>query len=167
MPTLFAWAVPTPFEESPVDHTWVTDYDNRQTPYPDINAVIAAQAIYWYCWGDFHVQGRSHQVPQGFLGSRAGDVSWANCLCASNAPSNTNGPTCGTIFHYGVDGVCHQLANQVLWATSGNGSALTVALARGYHLSSFFYGTYGLTHAAWSARKLQCAPQQVRVPERA
>src|SRR5208337_1345282 len=51
--TLYAWAVPAFIDESPVDHTWVTSYDNRKQGYPDIAAVIAAKQDYWYCWGDF------------------------------------------------------------------------------------------------------------------
>jgi hypothetical protein len=159
MATLWAWAVPTPFEDSPVDHTWVTDYDNRVNAYPNVAAVIAAQANYWFCWGDFHPDGSGAHQPKGYLGSAAGDLAWANCLCTSNASSASNLPTCGTIYHYGVDGVCHQLANQVLWSTSAiPGGPLTVAKARGYGLSTFFYGSYGLQHDAWSDRKTQCVP---------
>jgi hypothetical protein len=32
---LYAWAVPAFISESPVDHTWVTTYDNRVHSYPD------------------------------------------------------------------------------------------------------------------------------------
>lgn len=157
MATLWAWATPTPYPNSPVDHTWVTDYDNRQNPPTSIAAVISASLNYWFCWGAFHAQGNAPQVPQGYLGSQAGSVPFATCLCGSNAPSSRNPPTCGTIFTYGVDGVCHQLANQVLWATGSSSSGpLTVALARGYGASTFFYGTYGLQHAAWAARKASC-----------
>jgi hypothetical protein len=162
MSTLYAWASATPFPDSPVDHTWVTDYDNRvAAPYPNIAAVIAAGANYWFCWGDFHKKGTSTQVPKGFLGSKGGSVPWASCLCAPNAPSKSNRRTCGTIYYYGIDGVCHQLANQVLWSTGGGTRPLTVSKARGYRLSTFLYGTYGLQHDAWAARKVECAPPGV------
>lgn len=159
MATLWAWATPTPFADSPVDHTWVTDYDNRiDEPPENIAEVIAASANYWFCWGAFHERGDSPQVPQGYLGSQPGDNALANCLVTSNAPSTSSKPTSGTITLYGIEGVCHQLANQVLWATgSASQLPLTVGLARGYGASTFFYGTYGLQHHAWDARKSSCS----------
>ena len=36
MATLHAWATDAWFNGNLVDHTWVTTYDNRTTPYPDI-----------------------------------------------------------------------------------------------------------------------------------
>ena len=156
MLTLYAWASPTPFADSPVDHTWVTDYDDRVNLYANIAAIIAAQAHYWFCWGDFHAEARR------WLGSADGSVPWSSCLCAPNAPSASNQPTCGTIYHYGIDGVCHQLANQALWSTSGGGAKpLKVSKANGYGLSTFFYGTYGLQHGAWAARKTLCLPPAI------
>ena len=52
MPTttqLYAWAVPAFVDESPVDHTWVTSYDNRKQNFADVAAVIAANQDYWFC----------------------------------------------------------------------------------------------------------------------
>ncbi len=158
MATLWAWATPTPNTDSPVDHTWVTDYDNRiDEPPQNIAEVIGASANYWFCWGGFHERGDSPQVPLGYLGSEPGNNGLAHCLVTSNAPSASNKPTSGTICLYGIEGVCHQLANQVLWATgSASHRPLTVGLARGYGASAFFYGTYGLQHHAWDARKSAC-----------
>ncbi len=166
MTTLYAWVVPAYYSDSPVDHTFVTDYDNRVNDYATIAAVVAAGSNYWFCWGDFHSRGISTHLPGGSLGSAAGNLAQASCLCMPNVPSNTNPLACGTIYTYGVDGVCHQLANQVLWATASPGVApLTVAKARGYFVSTFIYGTYGLQHAAWAARKTQCVvPGSKAVP---
>ncbi|MET3652928.1 hypothetical protein [Dyella japonica] len=163
MTTLYAWATPAFSTDSPVDHTFVTDYDNRVDVYPSIEKVEQAQANYWYCWGIFHAQGDSSQQPQGYLGSANGNFSLAQCLCLPNKASDSIDPhirpnACGTIYHYGLDGVCHQLANQVLWATGGASTApLTVALARGYRASSFIYGTYGILHLDWKANISRCA----------
>jgi len=163
MTTLYAWATPAFSSDSPVDHTFVTDYDNRIDPYKSIKAVEKAQANYWYCWGDFHCQGESSEQPQGYLGSASGDFALAQCLCLPNKesdsiPPHTRPNACGTIYYYGLDGVCHQLANQVLWATGGTGTTpLTVALARGYRASSFIYGAYGILHHDWSANISRCA----------
>lgn len=72
----------------------------------------------------------------------------------------------GTIFRYGRDGVCHQLANQILYASGGDGVApLTVASARGYMFSSFRYGTYGQNDAAWKRKRDSCSPRRRR-PQR-
>lgn len=160
--TLFAWAVPAFVSGSPVDHTWVTAFDNRKVSYPSIADVIAAKQNYWFCWGGYHAAGTSPVKPAGFLGSKPGNLPLAICLVAPNADSRHVPAARGTIFKYGVDGVCHQLANQVLYAT-GKGSAapLTVKLARGYVASCFVYGTYGLQHAAWAARIASCSAANV------
>ncbi|MBI5113855.1 MAG: hypothetical protein HZA68_17955 [Rhodovulum sp.] len=155
--TLYAWAVPAFVAGSPVDHTWVTTYDNRQTAYPNDQAVAQAGQDYWYCWGGFHPTGGTPPNPTGFLGQQSGDLALARCYVRSNADSRQVPAARGTIFQYGVDGVCHQLANQVLWATAAPGqAALTVSNARGYMISSYIYGTYGLQAAAWAARIATC-----------
>lgn len=163
MSTLYAWVKPAFIQGFLWDHTWVTNYDNRVQSYPDINSVVAAGGSNWYCWGDFHQQGGTSGIPDGFIGSAAGATSYARCLCTDNSPSNADPSACGTIFKYGLHGVCHQLANQVLWATGGYGSSpLTVHLAQGYGVSSAFYGDYGTTAAAWQRKMTQC---RVPVPQ--
>ena len=161
--TLYAWAVPAFINGSPVDHTWVTSFDNRKSAYPNINAVLAAKQDYWFCWGSYHPKGGIPGIPDGFLGSRGGNLSLAKCLVTPNADSRHNTGARGTVFTYGVDGVCHQLANQVLYATGIGGPPLTVSRARGYHASTFLYGTYGLQRAAWAAKIRSCGGRQTRV----
>ena len=82
---LYAWAVPIIVPGSPWDHTWVTTYDNRARPYPDIAAVTHVKQDYWYCWGGFHAQGGTPNLPDGSLGSQNGDIKLACCLVAPNA----------------------------------------------------------------------------------
>ena len=80
--------------------------------------------------------------------------------CARNDGGARNEffPARGTIFTYGVDGVCHQLANQALYATSiGGATPLTVAQASGYWVSTAIYGSYGLQLAAWRAKIATCS----------
>lgn len=159
---LYAWAVPAYFSESPVDHTWVTTYDNRANHYSDIQAIINAGQFYWYCWGSFHPQGNTPDDPTGYLGSQNGNLGYEQCLVGANADSSSSPAARGTIFTYGVDGVCHQLANQVLYAPRGNGvNPLTVSKARGYHASNFLYGTYGLQHSAWQNKQSTCSVSKV------
>jgi len=158
MPTFYAWVVPAYSSGSPVDHTWVTSYDSRKHVYPDITAVKKAKEANWYCWGVFHPKGGVPDNASGFIGSRDGDREIADCLVLPNAESGSNQAARGTIFTYGIDGVCHQLANQVLYATKAAGSPpLTVKAARGYAISTFLYGTYGLQHTAWISKLHSCA----------
>lgn len=158
--TLFAWAVPAFTANAPVDHTWVTTYDNRVTPYPSIEEVAAAGEFYWYCWGSFHASGGTPNNPTGFLGQQSGNPVLARCLVDPNADSRTVPAARGTIFTYGVDGVCHQLANQVLYATgAGSAAPLTVSEARGYMASVFIYKKYGLQEEAWLNQIAKCGGQ--------
>ena len=114
---LYASVIPAFSPEAPVDHTWVTTYDSRVSGYANDEAVSAAGQSYWYCWGDFHARGGTPPHPDGFLAQQTGELAFAQCLVAANADSRTAPAARGTIFTYGVDGVCHQLANQVLFAT--------------------------------------------------
>lgn len=158
MTTFYAWVVPAYFTGSPVDHTWVTSYDNRAHPYADIAAVKKAGQSNWYCWGDFHASGGASGHPDGFVGSRNGAGPVATCLVQPNRSCDDSPAARGTIFKYGLDGVCHQLANQVLSATGTKGKApLTVKGVRGYAVSTFLYGTYGLQQAAWQSKLENCA----------
>jgi hypothetical protein len=36
MVNLYAWATPAFINGSPVDHTWVATYDNRETAYENV-----------------------------------------------------------------------------------------------------------------------------------
>ncbi len=153
---LYAWAVPAFTTGAPVDHTWVTSYDNRQTVYQNDAQVAAAGQDYWYCWGAFHASGGTPNNPTGYLGDRTGDITLARCLVKSNADCRVDAAARDTIFVYGVDGVCHQLANKVLYSTKGAGLPLTVCNARGYIASVFVYGEYGLQPTAWANKLASC-----------
>jgi hypothetical protein len=153
--TAYVWVTPAWVSDAPVDHTWVTTYDNQITPLPDVEAVVASGERYWFCWGSFHAGGN----PAAPLRSGAVDIPVADCLVRPNAESRTDSAARGTIFRYGADGVCHQLANQVLWATKGStGVPLTTAGANGYKASVFFYEMYGREKEAWNGKKTSCAP---------
>ena len=76
---------------------------------------------------------------------------------ASNADSSIVFPARGTMCTYGVDGVCHQVANQVLYSTGSAGvGPSTVSQANGYWAGLTVYGTYGLQHAAWRNKIAAC-----------
>ncbi|MFS2107754.1 hypothetical protein [Ralstonia sp. Ralssp135] len=157
MVKLYAWTTPAFFKDSIVDHTWVTAYDNRVTPYSSIDAVVEASSDYWYSWGSFHPAGTA-LIAQGTASLEA-----ATYLCEPNADSRNDRAAAGTIFVYGIDGVCHQLANQILWSTgSATQAPRTVELARGYHVSSALYGTYGLNKDDWIQHR-DGAPQAANV----
>lgn len=154
--TLYAWACPAVFTQSPVDHTWVTAFDNRTHQYDNVNEVIAAGAEYWFCWGDYHARGHSPSIPTGLLGTQDGEPSQARCVARPNASSSNEPEARGTIFLYGVHGVCHQIANQILFTTRTSGKPLTVRRARAYWLSDFFWGTYGTNSGSWRAHAGRC-----------
>jgi len=109
---LYAWAVTAVAPGAPWDHTWVTSYDNRVDAYRDITAIEHARHDYWFCWGGFHLRGGTPSLADGSLGSRDENVEGALYLAGSNADCLVNFAARGTIFSYGVDGVCHQLADQ-------------------------------------------------------
>lgn len=146
--TLYAWVHPLAIDPW-LDHTWVTNYE----PPPVYNepSDLPSGALYWYCWGEYHPEGEGGTGPNepGGIGYADGDVTVSSCICAPNDTSAH-----GSIFYYGIDGVCHQLANQVLFSTTG---PLTVKNARGYWISSLLYGTYGLNTSDWIALVTKCA----------
>lgn len=153
MTILYAWVTPAFINNCPADHTWVTSFDSTQNVYADIEDVISASENFWFCWGKYRPGG----TPPAPIAVQAASLGLATCLVQPNQPSSNNPPAQGTIFHYAIDGVCHQLANQVLFATGGPGvPPATVAKARWYRYSSAVYGDYGLTHAAWQRKIAIC-----------
>ena len=156
---LFAWVSPAFTSNSPVDHTFVTSYDSRLVTHADISAVKEHQAHFWFCWGGFRRKGESEKFPHGLVTSGAGRLQLARCLCESNIPSKEDTAAQGTIFQYGYDGVCHQLGNQILWATEGANRPLTFAGARGYWASTAMWSTYGRDEDEWEAKRRSCAPE--------
>jgi len=158
MPTkLYVWARPIAINDN-LDHTWVTSYDTAGAPYSSLEEVAAAGEYCWMCWGDFHPQAN----PVAPIATGDGDVAMGSCLVEPNARSQTVRAARGTIFTYGLDGVCHQLTNQALVATGIDGcKPLTVKNANGYKLSSFLYGTYGRQHDEWREKTEHCAPDAI------
>jgi hypothetical protein len=153
---LFAWA--NPVFGGLADHTWVTNY---AAPFSCDHR--GPRKHFWYCWGDCHPAGPGTTARA--LGSAPGDLILAQCIAAPNSTGKTSGnPALGGIDHYMFDGVCHQVANRVLYATTGdNTRPLTVELADGYADSVFAYGEYGGTDEEWEARRRRChAPASAR-----
>ena len=163
----YAWSAPALGVGVFPDHTWVTTYDNRTSVYKDIKAVVAAGEHFWYCWGNFRRKGGTLTNQNGALGEQAADLDEARCLAQPDAACLIEQAACGTIFEYGENGVCHQLANQVLYATGSETEApLTVARARGYQASVYIYGTYGVPEATWNAKRDACRSRRRQTPSR-
>jgi hypothetical protein len=116
------------------DHTWVTDYESRpQCPKPSEN--------YWYSTGACHPSANDND-PR-LLSAANADLDIARCIANPNERSFKPGPATAGI-RYGIDGVCHQIANRILAATAINGKTpITVEGARGYKVSRFVYLEYG------------------------
>jgi len=141
---LYIWRKRTPITLYLADHTWATSYDLRIKKYNNINEVINAKEHYWYSKGDFHSDG-------DFIGKINYHSSYANCLVNSNDKINGNGS-----IRYGIDGVCHQISNQVIYRSKHSFNNLRVDKARGYKLSSSIYGTYGKNHNQWKDNREHC-----------
>lgn len=152
---LYAWTAPAFWKGNVLDHTWVTSYDNRKSNLQDIAEVVKSGENYWYCWGRFHASGGTPKHPDGFLLTQDGDLDYAKCLATPNLESANNRGARGTIENYGTDGVCHQLANQVLYATGS--SPAVVREARGYWFSNALFSTYGLARREWAKQIKRCS----------
>jgi hypothetical protein len=159
MGELYYWA--NPVAAAPLlDHTWVTSYpfDNRENPPKKGNP---AGDSYWYCWGEFHREGSGgiHHEPNGAIGQADADIDVVSKLVLPNTlppkfPGKPAQPQDGAIAFYAVDGVCQNLANQLLYATGGpDRKPSRVADARGYQIATFFYSNYGLNVSAWNSLK--------------
>jgi len=135
--TLYAWAHPLSAWRS-ADHTWVTTF-----PAP---AACPPPKDYWYCWGICYSTGSG--TGARLLRSGPGVLGVASCICAPNDHKAHGGIT-----FYGIEGVCHQLANRVLYASTPK---QTVAGAHLYGLSVFVFGPYGTTTADWARRRQRC-----------
>ncbi len=168
--TLYFWANGLSFDPN-LDHTWVTSYPFVNGQYPSIGDIPAGSS-YWYCWGIYHPSGDGgvDHHPNGAIGQAAADLEVARKIVEANTPPPTppigsaSDPQDGSITFYAVDGVCHNVANQVLFATgSATVEPVRVSQARGYPLSSFFYTNYGLNEAAWKALREAYAPD-VKLP---
>lgn len=153
--TLYVWARQMNFIKvrgktiiSP-DHTWVTDYPNPGPPN-GFTEPIPAEDHYWFCWGIFHSGGDTNENPkpyQPLFSPVNAQVTEAVCICEANVPddsSNPSWPHAQIPGIYGEHGVCHQVANRILWSAGlQNGKRVTVEGVRGWQLSWFFYGPYG------------------------
>jgi hypothetical protein len=143
-----------------LDHTWVTSYpfDDRDKPP---NKGNSAGDSYWYCWGEFHREGSGgvYREPNGAIGQADADVDVARKLVLPNVlppkfPGEPAQPQDGAITFYALDGVCQNLANQLLYATGRpDREPIRVADARGYQIATFFYGNYGLNVSVWDRLK--------------
>jgi hypothetical protein len=151
MTQLYAWRRPAVFQNDVlIDHTYVTDY-SPFNKYLTIDDVIKAGAHFWYCWGDFNMKTKDQSlVPECPASGLSADLKVVCCICEAN-DKNAH----GTIFEYGVDGVCQQLANQVLYPTNPR---ITVEGVKGWQLTYLFYTAYGRNVNDWIELVNKCMP---------
>lgn len=131
MTELYVWK--RPVKGSRLDHTMVTDYATfSMEPIPAVN--------YWYCWGVAHNTGDR-------FNSKEADLDLAICISTPNVHPDDHA---GILGPYGFHGVCHQVANRVLYATkSDTNRPITVDGAHGYIFSKYLYGEYGTGTPGW------------------
>ena len=167
--TLYAWSVPIVAADNGklnnFDHTWVTDFvediDLRYKPDPARPAYTPPDG-FWYCWG------QGYEKAAKSICSADGDIIAANNISPRNVVPYEDGifysNTSGSIEFYGLDGVCHNVANQVLFSTGTSlKEPVRVEQAKGYAVSSFFYGTYGLNEDKWEKIRKAYMPD-VKIP---
>ncbi len=138
--TLVAWAAPLWDSVRVANHTWVTTYESPTTCSPP-------NEDYWYCTGSCRdTTDPSIEVRE--LGHWSADVQLARCIAQPNVKSSKPvAANSGVV--YGIDGVCHQIANRVLFAASDGGSPPTVEGAKFYPVTWLLYGTYGDVKRPW------------------
>ena len=168
---IYAWSKPADLEGfgkmGHFSHTWVSTYPMKLDPSnpSDPDPSWVPPEYYWFCYGS------AHDVASKELGSRIGNLDVAQAISAPNtdalppdAPYGTPSKTSGAIEYYGLDGVCHNVANQVLYCTGTNTEEpLRVKGSSGYPLVMFLYGTYGLNASGWYKLTQKLAPD-VKVP---
>lgn len=132
----------------------MTSYDIRLSPYANVGQVLNANECYWFCRGDFWSTPR---VPEPLVYG----IPTSGAAACLVVPNNRN--ESGTVLVYAIDGVCHQVANQVLYVTANIpvGRPLTVSKARGYTLSSLLYGTYGRREQEWDQARINCGVKPI------
>lgn len=153
---LYVWANPLQHLKR-FDHTWVTSYDAPFSCTKD-----GPPQHYWYCWGECHAVGP--KTTPRLLGKAPADLGIARCLCQPDDPISRPGrKSVGGVNFYGVQGVCHQLANRVLFATTTT-PPLTVLGAHGFDDSRNLYGTYGKNVREWRNRVKRCTGRDIAFP---
>lgn len=153
---LYVWANPLRRFKR-FDHTWVTSYD---APFSCTKG--GPPPHYWYCWGACHAAGPG--TTARLLSSAPADLGTAHCLCKpDDAVARPGRASVGGINLYGIQGVCHQLANRILFATTTS-PPLTVTGARGYDDSRDVFGTYGKNVREWRHRVKRCTGRDIAFP---
>lgn len=153
--TLYGWRTPTDLIPG-TDHTWVTTYPSPYDVAPEL------QDHYWYCWGIAHPADTGLPAEQICVGTA--DAQTALCIArpgyrhAWDVPGGIDWEVYAGIELYGVEGVCHQVSNRILYACSAYGSPPTVSGSRGYRVSLWLYGTYGrIASIDWKKRRARCS----------
>lgn len=146
---LYAWARPA--HGLPGDHTFVTDYDEPFVGKPPSRS--------WYCAGGVYSSDEPSVRP---LLRVEADIELAEYICEPDNPGRSITdlrPTAGMI--YGFHGVCHQIANRILYSTHSPDVAPLVDQAEGYRFSSVWagYGNYGTNELIWRASLNRYSPK--------
>lgn len=144
--TVYVWANPLKVAGF-LDHTWVTTYDPVKCCPIDLT-----QGDYWYCWGICHETGQYNPRAR-LLDTGQAAIKLANCISNPNDKNDHAGITSW----YGRYGVCHQVANRILFSTgSESSSPLLVSGAHGFWLSHLLYGNYGGKEGNWEEVQKNC-----------
>lgn len=136
-----------------LDHTWVVTYNPIQVCPPD-----TSKGDYWYCWGICHETGKFNPKARLLHVSRA-DMKLANCISKPNDKEDHAGITSW----YGRYGVCHQVANRILFSVATDIKLpLLVNGAHGFWLSHLLYGNYGGSKGNWENVQQKCGVVRIQ-----
>jgi len=131
--------------EGKADHTYVIGVDQK-----------TGDRLVWNCGGAYE---GGRELTQG-----QADGLKCDCISLRKEDIKLAGGMAG--IRYGIDGVCHQAANRIMYP-----AGLIVSKARGWKLSSYIYGRLGLNapdgkgRPLWDSILKRCMNIDADVPE--
>ncbi len=127
---------------------WGLPVISKVTFSPDHTYVTSSVGVSWGCFG--------RNSGGKLLDSAFGSTSAAQCIATPNPTASpllypiTHTSFCAGIL-YGINGVCHQAANRILFPSNAS-----VSSAKGYFASYSLYGEFGLLEKEWRNRLSRC-----------
>lgn len=140
--TMQVWAIPLGFKifgQEVGEHTWVAS-DTRYCESCRFGVILDNLQ---YCSLDRWSSGYYSPPTSNSRRIRVGSASNTTASCIAGAPYKYLGIPAQSGIVYGINGVCQQLVNRILYP-----SGVTSAGARGYWFTQLIYGTYA-TMVPW------------------
>ncbi len=123
--TFSAWAAPA-FDQEWINHAWV------KSALPDDRFRCMGGTDAKYFIADFAVDQKAYKVMDACRGTK----------------------DCAGILLYGIQGVCHQMANRFIFPVTGRHMKRNNKHPKGYIISTSVYGLKGTWYTTWYATKV-------------